>query len=138
MTSTITKTTAKMMYQLASTKFEAASSIRVGSGSFAWSDWKNVLNRGSTNTARTTTVTSDMPRTIDRVDQGRGDLAAGLGIPVDVVGELVEHDVEVAGQLGRREDAHVVRRERLGVRVGGDREGVAGPQGRRPSRPRPS
>ena len=60
---------------------------------------------------------------------GRGQLAPGFGVALDVVGQLVEDDVEVAGQLGRAEDADVVGRE--GLRVGGGRggEGVAGLQG---------
>ena len=85
------------------TKFETPSSMRVGSGSFALKDLKNVTNFGMTKMARTTTTPTAMTGHDGGVDQGRGDLAAGLDVALEVVGQLVQHDVEVAGQLGRRE-----------------------------------
>ena len=44
-------------------KPEMLSNMRVGSGSFALSEAKNVLNLGSTKVARTTTVTTAMTAT---------------------------------------------------------------------------
>ena len=44
-------------------KPEMLSSIRVGSGSFAFSEAKNVRNFGSTKVARTMTVTTAMTAT---------------------------------------------------------------------------
>ena len=45
------------------TKFEMLSSMRVGSGSLALNDLKNVPNLGSTNVARMTTVATAMTAT---------------------------------------------------------------------------
>ena len=53
-------------------------------------------------------MTTDMHEDHGRVDQRRRDLATGLDVPLDVVGQLIEHHVEVSGQLGGLEDADVV------------------------------
>ncbi len=45
------------------TKFDAPSNIRVGSGSFALNDLKNVTNFGMTKVASTTTTTIAMTAT---------------------------------------------------------------------------
>ena len=48
--------------------------------------------------------------------------AARLDLALEVAGEALERLVELAGQLGRLEDAHVVVGERLGVLAGGGGE----------------
>ncbi len=83
------------------TKLETLSSIRVGSGSLALNDLKKTTNRGMTKVARTTTDDHRHDGDDGRVDQGRGDLDLGLDVTLDVVGQLVQHGVEVSGQLGR-------------------------------------
>ena len=103
-------------------------SIRVGSGSVASSDSKNILNRGSTNTASTTTVTIDDEQDDDRVGERGLDLAARFEVALDVARQLVEHVVEAAGQLGGPDHVDVeLREERLEGRERG-RERVAGDQ----------
>ena len=56
----------------------------------------------------------------------RSDLAPGFDVPIDVVRQLVQDDVEVSRQFGRGEHADVVVREGLRVGGGGRGEGVAG------------
>ena len=120
-TTMITKASSK--YQLCPMNEVMLSSIRVTSGSLAFRLLKKTSKRGMTKTASTITTTTDMHATTDGIDQGRGDLAARLLVAVDVVGELVQDDVEVSGQLGRLEDADVEVGEGLGVRRrrGGER-----------------
>ena len=110
------------------TKPETASNMRVGRGSVAWNDLKKTWKRGSTKVARTTTVTTAMTSHDGGIDEGRGDLPPGVDVALDVVGELVQHGVERAGQLGRGEDADVVIGERFRVRRRRGGKGVAGLQ----------
>ena len=65
-------------------KPEMLSNIRVGSGSFALSDAKNVGNLGSTKVARTMTVTTAMTATTRRVDERRRDRRPGLDVGFQV------------------------------------------------------
>ena len=59
------RTTASTAHHQCAKKSVTASSIRVGSGSFAPRLWKKSLNRGKTKVASTTTVTSDIAAIID-------------------------------------------------------------------------
>ena len=61
---TMRTTTPKMTYHHFETKPDMESIRRVGKGSFAPSEVKNTLKRGNTNAARTTTVTTDIAKTI--------------------------------------------------------------------------
>ena len=61
-------------------------------------------NRGSTNATITTTATIATTTTTQRVREGGPDLLPGILVPLDVGRELVEHLVDVAGDLGRPQD----------------------------------
>ena len=68
--------------------------MRVMRGSLALSDLKNTVKRGKTKTVKTSTVTTDMRRDHRRIDQRRRDLGPGLGVALDVVGQLVQDRVQ--------------------------------------------
>ena len=61
-----------------------------------------------------------------RIDEGRRQRRAGFDVPLDVVGQLVQHGVEISGQLGRLENADIEVGERFRMCGGGRREGVTG------------
>src|ERR1019366_1402039 len=55
--------TLKITYHQVEMKLEKPIIMRVGRGSFAWNDLKKTTKRGSTNMAKTPTVTTDMHAT---------------------------------------------------------------------------
>ena len=71
-----------------------------------------------------------------RVDESRGQRRASFHVALDVVGQLVQHGVQVSGQLGRLENAHVEVRKCLGMRLRGSGECVTGSEVARSSRRR--
>ena len=77
-----------------------ASSIRVESGSSAPRPSKKSTNFGSTNTMRIVMVTIDINSTTDGYISADLSLLLALELALDVARELLECDVEAAGQLG--------------------------------------
>ena len=96
-------------------KSEKSSSSCVGSGSLASNSLKNAVNCGSTKPTRIDDGDDRHDEDDRRVGQRRLHLLARLEVALEVERELVEHDVELTGDLRRAEDADVVGREHVAV-----------------------
>ena len=135
---TTSRMIAAMAHHQVLMKPETLSSIRVGSGSFAFSEAKNVRNFGQHERGQDDDRDDGHDRHHGRVDQRRGHRRPGLNVGLEVLGQFQEDRVERSGQLGRLEDGDVVAGERLGVGRRGGGEGVARLELARPCRGGPS
>src|SRR5581483_1568614 len=113
------------IHQLSVMNPVVARSIRVGSGSLASSELKKSRNREDED--REDAHCPDRHQRHDAgVHHGRLDLTAGFELPVEVLGQLVQNLLKIAGQLGGLQHPEVDGREDLGMRLGGTSEGGAG------------